>query len=99
MIAKPEDIYSQIKGSLEQSGLFSDEANGNGVGNSWRISPEPYYLTKKEFEFFSQLGHHLLKFYTVWNRFYYDSVKGKLPPWFAEYLDAGKPEELVGLGG
>ena len=95
MIAKPEDICSEIETSLVQSGLYSNPLSGYGTLPTWRISPEPYYLNAEEVRFFQDLGGHLLKFYSVLNRFYLDSVKGRLPPWFAEYLDAGKPEGLV----
>ena len=92
MIAKPEKICVDIKASLKQAGLFSDS------GNTWRISPEPYFLSQEETTFFHELGPHLLKFYSVLNRFYLDSVKGNFYPWIAEYLDAGKPQELIEFG-
>lgn len=92
MIAKPEKICVDIKASLKQAGLFSDS------GNTWRISPEPYFLSQEETTFFHELGPHLLKFYSVLNRFYLDSVKGNFHPWIAEYLDAGKPQELIEFG-
>ena len=84
MIVEPSKICVDIKASLVQAGLFSDS------GNTWRISPEPYFLSQEETTFFHELGPHLLKFYSVLNRFYLDSVKGNFHPWIAEYLDAGK---------
>lgn len=98
MVVQPENICSAIKESLVQSGLFSLQANGKGAENTWRISPEPYYLSPAEVRFFAELGGHLLKFYSALNRFYLDSAKGKLPGWFAEYLDIGKPADLVSYG-
>ena len=95
MIATPENICLEIESSLVKSGLYSKEPRGEGNATTWRISPEPYYLSTKEVEFFNDLGPHLLKFYTTLNRFYADSLKGKLPSWFAQYLDAGKPDDLV----
>lgn len=95
MTAKPEDICSEIQTSLVQSGLYAHSPAGNGGPPAWRIAPEPYPLTQEETLFFNELGDHLLKFYTVLNRFYQDSVKGRLPAWLAGYLDAGKPEELL----
>lgn len=94
MVTKPEDICFDIQASLVESGLFSS----NGKKDTWRISPEPYYLSGETVTFFVQLGDHLLKFYKVLNQFYLDSVKGKAPPWFAEYLDMGKPTDLVDYG-
>lgn len=92
MIAQPENTCVDIKASLVQAGLFSDS------GNTWRISPEPYFLSEEETTFFHELGPHLLKFYSVLNRFYLDSVKGNFHPWFSEYLDAGKPQDLLEFG-
>ncbi len=95
MITKPEDICLEIESSLVQSNLFSKATEAEKVAPSWRVSPEPYYLSSKEIFFFEDLGCHLLKFYTVLNSLYADSVKGKIPSWFAQYLDAGKPDDLV----
>ena len=95
MIIKPEDICLEIESSLIQAGLYSKKLRGEKNTPSWRISPEPYYLSAKEISFFNDLGFHLLKFYVALNCFYTDSVKGKLPSWFAQYLDAGKPDDLV----
>jgi len=75
-----------------QAGLFSDS------GNTWRISPEPYFLSQKEINFFHDLGPKLLEFYSTLNQFYLDSTKGTLNPWVSEYLDAGKPQELLQFG-
>ena len=95
MITKPEDICLGIESSLVQSGLFSKGTQAEKAAPSWRVSPEPYYLSSEEILFFEDLGCHLLKFYTVLNSLYADSVKGKIPSWFAQYLDAGKPDDLV----
>lgn len=95
MITKPEDICLGIESSLVQSDLFSKATEADKAAPSWRVSPDPYYLSSEEILFFEDLGCHLLKFYTVLNSLYADSVKGKIPSWFAQYLDAGKPDDLV----
>ena len=95
MITKPEDICLEVESSLAQSNLFSNAIQAEKAAPSWRVSPEPYYLSSEEILFFEDLGCHLLKFYTVLNSLYSDSVKGKIPSWFAQYLDAGKPDDLV----
>lgn len=96
MIIKQEETHSDLKASLVRSGLYS--ASGNGAENTWRISPEPYYLSREDVRFFTDLGRHLLKFYEALNNLYLDSVKGKIPGWFAEYLDFGKPSDLIDYG-
>ena len=88
MITQPETICYKIQASLTRSSLFSET-----LGNGWRISPEPYFLSSKDVEFFHQLGPHLLKFYSAWNKLYFDSSKEN--GFFSQYLDAGKPQELI----
>jgi hypothetical protein len=95
MITKPEDICLEIESTLVKSNLFSKEVEDDKGPPSWRVSPEPYYLSSDEILFFEDLGSHLLKFSTALNRLYADSVKGKIPSWFAQYLDAGKPDDLI----
>lgn len=96
MIAQPEKTCLDIKASLVQAGLFSDSSSE--PGNTWRISPEPYFLSEEETTFFHELGPKLHQFYSVLNRFYLDSAKGNFHPWLAEYLDAGKPQDLIEFG-
>ncbi|MBH0200747.1 MAG: hypothetical protein HP496_00195 [Nitrospira sp.] len=62
---------------------------------SWRISPNPLYLSPDQLRFFTDLGPYLLSFYRGLNRLYNDSVKGIQPAWIASYLDQGKPAALV----
>lgn len=92
-MVKSEDICANIKSSLIQSGLFSQE--GNEQGNVWRVSPEPFYLSEEDVLFFHRLGPPLLKFYSAINQLYFDSVKGRAPGWVAEYMDIGKPSNLI----
>jgi hypothetical protein len=94
MIAQPENICVEIQASLTRSGLFTE----SDLGNRWRISPEPYFLSSEDVEFFHQLGPKLLKFYSAWNKLYLESAKGTGPKWVAPYLDAGKPQELIEFG-
>lgn len=94
MTTTPEEICSNLRSSLIRSGLHS--ANGDsGAEGDWRIAPQPYYITPGELEFFTQLGGHILKFYQALNRLYFDSLKDIIPSWFAQYLDMGKPADLL----
>ena len=95
MIAQPENICIEIQASLTRSGLFAGADDSSNLGNSWRVSPKPFFLSSENAEFFHQLGPHLLKFYTAWNKLYLESVKGT--KWFAQYLDAGKPRSWSSL--
>lgn len=64
----------------------------------WRISPEPFWISAEEMGFFQDLGNHLLVFYQTLNALYQQSARGRLPLWIAQYLDQGKPPDLVAYG-
>ena len=76
-----------VRDRLPAQGLFA--------GATWRISPEAFPLARELVEKLEALGPRLLAFYRACNVMYRHSVQGKLPEWIAEYLDAGKPKELV----
>jgi hypothetical protein len=83
--------------SREHSRVISARLSAGGLdsGATWRISPLPFLLSPETFAAIERLGSHLLDFTRALNRLYYDSVRGAQPAWVAEYLDQGKPEELV----
>jgi hypothetical protein len=73
-------------------------AHGLFAGMDWRISPRPFRLTAKEIAELEKLGRVLLQFYRAANLLYRKSAEGKEPGWAAEYLDRGKPQEVVNWG-
>jgi hypothetical protein len=76
-----------VRDQLPAGGLFA--------GVTWRISPEAFPLSPDLITRLEALGPHLLAFYRACNVMYRHSVEGKLPAWIADYLDAGKPKELI----
>ena len=70
-------------------------AEGLHNGSTWRISPIPFLLTPDNLAAIQELGGHLLAFTRALNRLYYDSTRGSAPTWVAEYLDQGKPSDLI----
>jgi len=78
-----------VRDHLPAGGLFA--------GATWRISPEAFPLPTDLVAKLEALGPQLLAFYRACNVMYRHSVQDKLPRWIAEYLDAGKPKELVEL--
>ena len=96
MISSPDHICEDIQSALIEAGLFSP--NTGEEHNTWRISPDPFHLSPNDAAFFEDLGQHLLKFYSALNQLYFDSVKGRVPAWVADYLDRGKPSELIEYG-
>ncbi|MDF2376378.1 MAG: hypothetical protein P1U81_09050 [Verrucomicrobiales bacterium] len=85
-----EERARQIQGELPSGGLFAEKA--------WRISPEPFVLTKSEVKQLEKLGPLLHRFQQACDMIYRRSRKGSLPGWISGYLDQGKPGELIELG-
>lgn len=83
----PERRADFVRGSLPAEGLFA--------GKSWRISPEPFAIDAKLGKRLAGLGGALHRFVRAANKLYLDSAAGREPAWIADYLDIGKPKELI----
>jgi len=81
------DKLQAIRRHLPKEGLFGEK--------EWLLSPNAFPIELKFERELEQLGHRLFVFQRACNQLYQLSVKGKQPAWIAEYLDAGKPKELV----
>ncbi len=80
---------AQIHDAIPPQGLFA--------GKEWLVSPEPFPLSEHDAEELEKLGYRLTLFNKAANLLYQQSVKGKQPAWIADYLDRGKPPELIEL--
>ncbi len=80
----------KIRDRFPKEGLFARK--------EWLLSPEPFLISSAFADELERLGHWLLKFVKASNLLYQQSVKRKQPSWIAQYLDAGKPPELIELG-
>jgi hypothetical protein len=78
---------TQLRDAMPAGGMFA--------GRDWLSSPEPFLLDAKTWLEIEKLGHRLHVFLRAANELYYQSGKGKQPPWIAQLLDAGKPAELL----
>ncbi|HEY9084896.1 MAG TPA: hypothetical protein VIN40_03005 [Candidatus Tyrphobacter sp.] len=76
-------------------GLFRVEDEKERI--AWRISPEPFPLSPASVARIEQIGSDLLAFYRAVNALYLRSARGTAPAFIAEYLDRGKPEQIVRL--
>jgi hypothetical protein len=83
------DRARYIRDHLPVTGLFS--------GQEFRISPDPFPLDRSTLVEIEKLGRILLQFQRAANLLYRQSVAGKQPGWIAEWLDQGKPAELIEL--
>src|SRR5256714_14832969 len=87
MVAAAEDRLQIIRAAFPKQGLFAEK--------EWLLSPDAFPIDRKSLPDLEQLGHRLLIFQRACNQLYQLSVKGKQPEWVAQYLDAGKPKELI----
>ncbi|WP_435893322.1 hypothetical protein [Oceaniferula spumae] len=76
-----------IKTALPESKLRHD--------GGWLFSPKPLQLDKKTTKSMTRLGHPLAQFQQASDSIYQRSVKGKLPCWIHQLLDAGKPHWII----
>jgi hypothetical protein len=86
MPADPNQLAS-IRAALPPEGLFAEK--------DFLLSPDPFPIDGAFAKELEQLGHRLFVFQRACNELYQRSVKGKQPAWIADYLDAGKPAELI----
>jgi hypothetical protein len=77
-------------------GLFRVQDENERI--AWRVSPEPFPLSGDQVDAIERLGPRLLAFYRALNNLYNRSARGTAPAFIAEYLDQGKPEQIVKLG-
>ncbi len=76
-------------------GLFRVQDENERI--AWRVSPEPFALSPEQAADIERLGPRLLAFYRALNNLYNRSARGTAPAFIAEYLDQGKPEQIVKL--
>lgn len=95
-----KQICLLINDEIPKEKLFSAEKRNvhPDCNTSWRISPEPFWISQEDLSWFEELGPHLLNFYRACNLLYSQSARGIQPSWVAEYLDIGKPENVIQHG-
>ena len=81
------DKVAAIRDAFPPEGMFAEM--------EWLLSPEPFRISDRLHEQIDKLGHRLLLFNRACNELYHRSVAGKQPAWIADYLDRGKPRELI----
>lgn len=91
----PALTHEQIKTALGGQPLFEDK--------TWQLSPQAWPLTPEQVQELEQIGTACLEFHQALETLYQRSVAGKnllrnkplVAPWVADYLDRGKPADLV----
>ncbi len=79
-----------IRAAFPAEQLFADK--------DFLLSPEPFAIDARLAEDLGKLGHRLLLFVRACNELYQRSAVGKQPAWIADWLDRGKPQELIEYG-
>ena len=95
-----EERCLHIDGLTPEGGLYTDTQRPvhPDANSSWQVGPEAWKLPTAVLDHLDALGGHLLAFYRALNLLYSQSWRGTQPGWVAEYLDRGKPEQVVALG-
>jgi len=91
----PELSYETLRSAFSAQSLFEDK--------TWQLSPEAWPLTSDQVAQLEQIGSACLEFHQALETLYLRSVAGKnllrnkplMAPWVADYLDRGKPADLV----
>src|SRR5579885_2814139 len=87
--------YDSIRSALVTQSLFDDK--------TWQLSPDAWPLTAEQVAQLEAIGAACLEYHQALETLYLRSVAGKnllrnkplLAPWVADYLDRGKPAQLV----
>lgn len=89
-----------INDTTPKGGLFTGkrEEIHPQCNTSWRISPEPFWISQELLDYLEELGNHLLAFYQACNTLYSQSWREIEPRWISEYLEIGKPENVIDYG-
>lgn len=82
-------IAEFVKGRMPPGGLFA--------GMDWRVATAPFEVDARVASELERLGRVVLQFYRAANLLYRKSLDQKAPGWVAQYLDQGKPVELLEL--
>lgn len=83
---------------LTDAGLYtlpSSSQKESADTHRWKIGAEPLFLSPQKYSAIEEFGPILHLFLQACNTLYLQSVSGRQPSWVAEYLDIGKPEEVV----
>jgi hypothetical protein len=87
--------HETLRTAFAEQSLFEDK--------TWQLSPQAWPLTPEQVAQLEQIGAACLEFYQALETLYLRSVAGKnllrnktlVAPWVADYLDRGKPADLI----
>ena len=91
----PDLSHETLRAAFSSQSLFEDK--------TWRLSPQAWPLSPDQVKELEQIGTACLEFHQALETLYLRAVAGKnllrnkplLAPWVADYLDRGKPADLI----
>lgn len=86
-----QDVCGIVLDSIRSAGLWRLPGEHADSARIHRISPQPFSLSSTQVDTLRSIGDALLAFYAAANELY---LRG-LHDWVNDYLDIGKPEELI----
>ncbi len=94
----PKLPFQDLRSAFAGQPLFEDK--------TWRLSPDAWPIQREQADELEAIGSACLEFHQALEALYLRSVAGKnllrnkplTAPWVADYLDRGKPPELVAHG-
>lgn len=94
---RAKNVALAINEGLAGTGLYKDPKGdlAEGQHTTWRVSPEPFWIDRRTYDFFESLGPHLLRFYEAANRLYLHALRGSQPDWVRHWLETGKSETAL----
>jgi hypothetical protein len=83
----PEKRMAHLLDRLPEGGLFSE--------GEWQFSASAFPLERKALQQIEKLGHYLGKFLAAADSLYRRSLKGSAPEYIAQWLERGKPRDMI----
>ena len=87
-------VLDSIASGLAADGVYDPTP---GAERHFRIGAEPFALDVATHGLITSLGDHLLAFYRALNSLYRRSQRGTAPAFVGQWLDIGKPEDVLRL--
>jgi len=88
---KPDDVCGRVRNHIRSANLWRIPGADQDSTRTHIISPEPFQLTSAQVDELRALGDALLAFYSAMNDLYLRAGN----KWVNEYLDIGKPDDLL----
>lgn len=90
-LATETDICGRVREQIRQAGIWRVPGSSREGERVHLVSPQPYELPAQLVDELEKLGAALLSFYKAVNSLYLRDG----PDWARDYLDIGKPDELI----